>query len=151
MNFKFIENRKILTPLCFSENWEIYLYLGRHFFPSNIRSNSHIWPSFMEKEIEELLLLSIWLNRKEWDKGVKLFCPILYTPQCNKNNKRFRSKFLCAVLDKWIFQNFRGPFNEDVKGFTKLFRQRLSSFFSISFKPSILNVYILMQLVKIDF
>ena len=56
------------------------------FFPSNIRSNSHIGPSFMENESKKLLLLSIlknrlkWDNRIEWDKGVKLFCPILYTP-----------------------------------------------------------------------
>ena len=38
--------------------------------------------------MKKLFLLSILLNRKEWDnriewdKGVKLFCPILYTPQC---------------------------------------------------------------------
>ena len=69
--------------LVFGENF--LLFTERHFFPSNIRSNSHIGPGYMENEIKELLLLSILLNRKEWDnriewdKGVKLFCPILYT------------------------------------------------------------------------
>ena len=32
----------------------------------------------------------------------------------NRDNKRFTSKFQRAVLEKWIFENFRGTFNDDV-------------------------------------
>ena len=32
----------------------------------------------------------------------------------NIAKERFRSKFLYAVLVKWVFENFRGPFYDDV-------------------------------------
>ena len=37
----------------------VLLYLEKHIFPSNIRSKSHIGPSFMENEVTKLLLLSM--------------------------------------------------------------------------------------------
>ena len=32
----------------------------------------------------------------------------------NKDNWPFKSKFLFAVLEEWIFENFRGPFHDEL-------------------------------------
>ena len=34
----------------------------------------------------------------------------------NRDSKRIRSKLSYAILKKWIFENFGGPFYDDVNG-----------------------------------
>ena len=39
---------------------------------------------------------------------------VIWRVGSNEENERFRSKFEYVVLEKWIFENFRGPFHDDV-------------------------------------
>ena len=42
------------------------------------------------------------------------FLVIKHFERVSKNRFKNRSKFSYAVLEKWIFENFRGPFYDDV-------------------------------------
>ena len=39
---------------------------------------------------------------------------VIWTESWNNDNERFTSKSKYAVLEKWIFENFRGSFYDDV-------------------------------------
>ena len=39
---------------------------------------------------------------------------VIWRISLNRDYKRFRSKFQYAVFEKWIFENFRGPFYDDL-------------------------------------
>ena len=43
-----------------------------------------------------------------------MYLIVIWRVTWNRDNKSFRSKVQYAVLEKWIYENFRGPFYDDV-------------------------------------